>query len=79
MKELSFQLVLDLTTVFWNLNDDFHTDPLLGGFTQINIMEYMKIASENKATYCVAILLDYQNDRFGSVNLLCGFTLDQLD
>lgn len=56
--------------------DDISVAELLPSFTAAQIREFLELANQNGCTNCAALLLDYQNQNFGSIDPMAEFTLD---
>lgn len=63
----------------WNktaLKDDVSIAEYLDSFTLAQIMEFIKVASENKCVNCLVVLMDYKNNKFEQYDPMDEFTLD---
>ena len=58
------------------IKDDVSVQALLGAFTLAQIMEFIKLATDNNSTNCVAMLLNYKNEHFPDFDLMEKFTLE---
>ena len=68
---------LDKITIFDRiLKDDVSISSYLDSFTLAQIMEFIKVASENKCINCLVVLMDYKNKKFEQYNPMDEFTLD---
>lgn len=56
--------------------DDVTVAELLPSFTAAQIREFLELANQKGCTNCAALLLDYQNQNFGTFDPLAEFTLD---
>ena len=56
--------------------DDVSILNMLGGFTLAQIMEFIRIASENNAVNVTALLLNYKNEKFPDFDPFAEFSLD---
>ena len=48
----------------------------LQSFTAAQIKEFIELANQKGSTNCTALLLNYQNQKFGTFDPLVEFTLD---
>ena len=68
---------LDKITIYSRiLKDDVSIATYLDSFTLAQIMEFIKVASENKCVNCLVLLMDYKNNKFEQYNPMDEFTLD---
>ncbi len=68
---------LDKITIFDRiLKDDASIANYLDSFTLAQIMEFIKVASENKCVNCLVVLMDYKNNKFEQYDPMDEFTLD---
>lgn len=68
---------LDRITMYDRIKkDDTSIGVLLERYTLAQIMDFIKIASENKCDNVMAILLNYKNENFSEFNPMDAFTLD---
>jgi hypothetical protein len=68
---------LDRCTVYNRiLNDDVSVAQYLTIFTLAQIMEFIKLSSENNCTNVAAILLEHQQKYFSNIDPMAEFTLD---
>ena len=58
------------------LKDDASVTQYLHNFTLAQVMEFIRLASENNAVNVTAALLEYKNEHFGAVDPTVEFTLD---
>ena len=58
------------------LKDDASVTQYLHNFTLAQVMEFIKLATENNAVNVTAALLEYKNEHFGAVDPTAEFTLD---
>ena len=58
------------------LKDDETVADQLDLFTAAQIMDFIRVATENKCTKVCALLLDYKNARYAGIDPLAEFTLD---
>ncbi len=58
------------------LKDDVSVRDMLEGFTQAQIMEFIRLATEHGSVNCAAMLLSYQNAHFEAFDPMAEFTLD---
>ena len=68
---------LDRITIYDRIaKDDVSILNMLDGFTLAQIMEFIRIASENNAVNVTAMLLNYKNENFPDFDPLAEFSLD---
>ena len=68
---------LDKATVYDRiLKDDVSVTQYLHNFTAAQIVEFITLATENKAVNVAAALLEYKQQHFGDVDSLAEYTLD---
>ncbi|MCR5137752.1 MAG: leucine-rich repeat protein [Oscillospiraceae bacterium] len=69
--------LLDKLTVYERVGkDDLSVQIFLPKFTLPQIMDFIQIASENKATNVLPMLMEYKNDHFADFDPMDEFTLD---
>ena len=68
---------LDRITVWDRVKkDDVSVMDLMGNYTLAQVMEFIKIAQESKATNVLAALMEYKNDNYADFDPMEEFTLD---
>ena len=68
---------LDKATVYDRITkDDVSVTQYLHNFTAAQIVEFITLATENKAVNVAAALLEYKQQHFGDVDSLAEYTLD---
>ena len=68
---------LDKITMYDRIKkDDTSIGVLLERYTLAQIMDFIKIAGENKCDNVMAILLNYKNENFSEFDPMDAFTLD---
>ena len=58
------------------LKDDVSVKDLLDGFTAAQIMEFIRLTSENNCTNCAAMLLQYKQEHYPEFDPMAEFTLE---
>ncbi len=59
------------------LKDDVSVREVLVSFTAAQIMEFIRLATENNCPNCTAMLLDYKQQHFHDIDPLAEFTLEE--
>lgn len=68
---------LDRVTVSGRiLKDDTSIAMYLEGFTLAQITEFINLAMENNCTNCLAVLMDYKNNKYSTYDPMDAFTLE---
>ncbi len=60
------------------INDDVTVSQYLRNLTLAQITKFIDLATQNKCTNVIAILLEYKNEHFGDLNPMEDFTLEDL-
>lgn len=69
--------LLDRWTVYGRiLSDDVSVRNILHGFTAAQILEFIRLASENGCAECAAMLLEYKQNTYPDYDPMAEFTLD---
>ena len=68
---------LDSVTVSGRiLKDDTSIATYLEGFTLAQITEFVNLAMENNCNNCLAVLMDYKNNKYSAYDPMDAFTLE---
>lgn len=68
---------LDKITVYGRvLKDDVSIATYLDGFTLAQITEFINAATENKCNNCLAVLMEYKNNKYSEYDPMDEFTLE---
>ena len=49
---------------------------VLSGFTAAQVMEFIRLASENNCPNCTAMLLEYKQQHYPDIDPMAEFTLE---